>query len=69
MKTQEELKQQIVKEMEELEYKLIPPLNFEVVDITQMDYERRRAYYQTISKKALEIEFEKALEEFLKDKI
>ena len=69
MKTQEELKQQIVKEMEELEYKLIPPLNFEVLDISEMDYEKRRAYYQNISKKALEIEFEKALEEFLKDKI
>jgi hypothetical protein len=69
MKTQEELKEQIVKEMEELEYKLIPPLNFEVLDISEMDYEKRRAYYQNISKKALEIEFEKALEEFLKDKI
>ena len=69
MKTQEELKEQIVKEMEELEYKLIPPLNFEVLDISEMDYEARRAYYQNISKKALEIEFEKALEEFLKDKI
>ena len=33
MKTQEELKQQIVKEMEELEYKLITPFNFEVLDI------------------------------------
>lgn len=69
MKTQEELKQQIVKEMEELEYKLIPPLNFEVLDISEMDYEKRRAYYQNISKRALEEEFEKALEEFLKDKI
>jgi hypothetical protein len=69
MKTQEELKEQIIKEMEELEYKLIPPLNFEVLDISEMDYEKRRAYYQNISKKALEIEFEKALEEFLKDKI
>jgi hypothetical protein len=69
MKTQEELKEQIVKEMEELEYKLIPPLNFEVLDISEMNYDARMAYYQNISKKALEIEFEKALEEFLKDKI
>jgi len=68
MKTQEELKQQIVKEMEELEYKLIPPLNFEVLDISEMDYEKRIAYYQNISKKALEIEFEKALEEILNNK-
>jgi hypothetical protein len=56
-------------EMEELEYKLIPPLNFEVLDISEMDYEKRRAYYQNISKRALEEEFEKALEQFLKDKI
>ena len=68
MKTQEELKQQIQKEMEELEYKLIPPLNFEVVDISEMNYDSRMAYYQNISKKALEIEFEKAMNEFLKNK-
>jgi hypothetical protein len=55
--------------MEELEYKLIPPLNFEVLDISEMNYEARRAYYQNISKKALEIEFQKAVDEFLKDKI
>jgi hypothetical protein len=66
MKTQEELKQQIVKEMEELEFKLIPPMDFEVIDISEMNYEARRAYYQDISKKALEIEFEKVMNEFLK---
>ena len=55
--------------MQELEYKLIPPLSFEVLDISEMNYDARMAYYQNISKKALEIEFEKALEEFLKDKI
>jgi hypothetical protein len=66
MKTQAELKQQIVKEMEELEYKLIPPLDFEVLDISEMNYEARRAYYQNISKKALELEFEKVMNEFLK---
>ena len=69
MKTQEELKEQIVKEMEELEYKLIPPLNFEVLDISEYTYEKRIAYYQNISKIALDIEFEKAIEEILKDKI
>jgi hypothetical protein len=66
MKTQEELKQQIVKEMEELEFKLIPPMDFEVIDVSEMTYEARRAYYQNISKKALEIEFEKVMNEFLK---
>ena len=65
MKTQAELKQQIVKEMEELEYKLIPPMDFEVMDISEMKYEARKAYYQNISKKALELEFEKAFNELL----
>jgi hypothetical protein len=65
MKTQQELKAQIQKEMEELDYKLIPPLDFEVVDISEMKYEARMAYYQNISKKALEIEFEKVMDQFL----
>jgi len=69
MKTQEELKQQIVKEMEELEYKLIPPLNFEVLDVSEYTYEKRMAYYQNISKLALDVEFQKAIDELLKDKI
>ena len=68
MKTQEELKQQIQKEMEELEYKLIPPMDFEVLDISEMNYDARRAYYQNISKKALEIEFEKVMKQMLNDK-
>jgi hypothetical protein len=66
MKTQEQLKEQIQKEMEELEFKLIPPMDFEVIDVSEMTYEARIAYYQNISKKALEIEFEKAMNEFLK---
>ena len=66
MKTQEELKQQIVKEMEELEFKLIPPMDFEVIDVSEMTYEARIAYYQNIAKKALEIEFQKAVDELIK---
>ena len=66
MKTQEQLKEQIVKEMQELEYKLIPPMDFEVLDISEMNYDARRAYYQNISKKALEIEFEKVMNELEK---
>lgn len=68
MKTQQEIKEQIVKEMEELEYKLIPPMDFEVLDISEMNYDARRAYYQNISKKALEIEFEKVMKQMLNDK-
>lgn len=63
MKTQEELKEQILKEMEELGYKLIPPMDFEVIDISEMKYEARMAYYQNITKKALEIEFQKVFDE------
>ena len=69
MKTQEELKEQIVKEMEELGYKLLPPLNFEVLDVSEYTYEKRMAYYQNISKLALDVEFQKAIDELLKDKI
>jgi hypothetical protein len=65
MKTQEQIKEQIVKEMEELGYKLIPPMDFEVIDVTDMDFEKRKAYYQNISKKALEIEFKKAFDELI----
>ena len=65
MKTQEQIKEQIVKEMEELGYKLIPPMDFEVIDISEMDFEKRKAYYQNISKKALEIEFKKAFDELI----
>lgn len=68
MKTQEELKQQIQKEMEELEFKLIPPFDFEVIDVSEMSYEARIAYYQNISKKALEKEFERVLDELLNNK-
>ena len=69
MKTQEELKEQIVKEMQELEYKLIPPLNFEVLDISEMNYDARIAHYHNSSKIQFDIEFEKAIAEILKDKI
>lgn len=68
MKTQEELKEQITKEMEELGFKLIPPFNFEVVDVSEMSYEQRIAYYQNISKIALQKEFEKVFEEIINNK-
>lgn len=65
MKTQEQLKEQILKEMNELGYKAIPPLDFEVIDISEMNYEARMAYYQNITKIALEKEFEKVFQELL----
>ena len=63
MKTQEQIKEQILKEMEELGYKAIPPLDFEVIDISEMNYEARMAYYQNITKIALEKEFQKVFEQ------
>lgn len=63
MKTQEQIKEQILKEMEELGYKAIPPLDFEVIDISEMTYEARMAYYQNITKIALEKEFQKVFEQ------
>lgn len=68
MKTQEQIKEQILKEMEELGYKAIPPLDFEVIDISEMTYEARMAYYQNITKIALEKEFAKVFEELLNNK-
>lgn len=65
MKTQEQLKEQILKEMNELGYKAIPPLDFEVIDISDMTYEARMAYYQNITKLALEKEFNKVFNQFL----
>lgn len=64
MKTQEQIKEQITKEMEEMGYKLIPPFDFEVVDVSGMSFEARNSYYQNLSKRALEIEFQKVIKEF-----
>jgi hypothetical protein len=58
MDTQEELKKQIRKEMEELGYNPIPDMEkMEVVDITTLNYQGRMAYYQNLNKKALIKEF------------
>jgi hypothetical protein len=64
MKTQEELKQAIKAEMEELGYKLIPPFNMEVIDTEGKSLEERKAYYQNISKLALEAELKRAFVDF-----
>lgn len=62
MKTQKEIKEQIVKEMQEIGYKLIPPMDFELIDVSEMDFEKRNSYYQNISKKAIELEFQKEIQ-------
>ena len=57
--TQQQLKQWITEDMQSLDYKLIPPMEFEVLDCREYDEEKRKAYYQSITKKALELEFDK----------
>jgi protein associated with RNAse G/E len=57
--TQQQLKQWISEDMQSLGYKLIPPMEFEVLDCREYDEEKRKAYYQTLTKKALELEFDK----------
>jgi ribose 5-phosphate isomerase RpiB len=59
---QNELKEWITKDMQEMGYKLVPPFeSIEVVDCREYDTEKKKAYYQNISKLALEIEFDKAM--------
>jgi hypothetical protein len=58
MRTQEEIKKQIRKEMEELDYNFIPDLeSMEVIEVADIPYEGRMSYYQNLTKLQLEKEF------------
>ena len=59
--TQQELKQWITEDMKALGYKVVPPFDFEVIDCREYDSEQKQAYYQNLTKKALEMEFDKAM--------
>lgn len=59
MRTQEEIKKQIEKEMLELGYILIDIEEIEVVEVAELTYEARMSYYQNLNKLALEKEFKK----------
>jgi hypothetical protein len=62
MKSQQELKALITKEMQDMDYKLIPPFEgIEVLDITDYDEEKKKAYFQSLSKLALEKSFEEVM--------
>jgi hypothetical protein len=62
MKLQKELKALITKEMQDMDYKLIPPFEgIEVLDITDYDTEKKKAYFQSLSKLALEKAFEQQM--------
>jgi hypothetical protein len=57
MRTQEEIKKQIQKEMLELGYILLDLEDVEVVEVGELPYEGRMSYYQNLNKLALEREF------------
>jgi hypothetical protein len=60
--TQEQLKEWIKADMESMGYKLVPPFDsVSVIDCREYDTEKKKAYYQNLSKLALEIEFDKAI--------
>ena len=62
MKSQQELKALITKEMQDMDYKLIPPFEaIEVLDITDYDEDKKKAYFQNLSKLALEKAFEEQM--------
>jgi hypothetical protein len=62
MKSQQELKALITKEMQDMDYKLIPPFEtIEVLDITDYDEDKKKAYFQNLSKLALEKAFEQQM--------
>jgi hypothetical protein len=66
MKTQEELAQYITSDMESMGYKLIPDFTKvgELLDTQDWNSEKKRGYYQNLTKRALEIEFENLIKEF-----
>ena len=59
--TQEELKQWITEDMKAMDYKIEPPFDFEVIDCREYDTEQKKAYYQNLTKRALEQEFDKMM--------
>jgi hypothetical protein len=59
MRTQEEIKEQIQKEMLELGYILLELEEVEVIEVADLPYEGKIAYYQNLNKLALEKEFKK----------
>ena len=66
MKSQQELKALITKEMQDMDYKLIPPFEgITVLDITDYDEDKKKAYFQNLSKLALEKSFEEVMNKMM----
>ena len=71
MKTQADLANDIQKDMEEMGYLAIPDFSkvSDLIDTEGYDLEKKKAYYQNLSKLALEQAFDEMMDEFTKNKI
>jgi hypothetical protein len=71
MKTQQDLANDIQKDMEEMGYLAIPNFNkvSDLIDVSEYDLEKKKAYYQNLSKLALEQAFDELMNEFSNNKI
>lgn len=71
MKTQQDLANDIQKDMEQMGYIVIPDFSKvgDLIDTKDYDLEKKKAYYQNLSKLALEQAFDELLNEFGQNKI
>jgi hypothetical protein len=71
MKTQLELANEIQKDMEDMGFLAIPDFSKmgDLIDTQGYDLEKKKAYYQNLSKLALEQAFDEMLNEFGQNKI
>jgi hypothetical protein len=70
MKTQQDLANDIQKDMEQMGYIVIPDFSKVggLIDTKDYDLEKKKAYYQNLSKLALEQAFDEIMDEFTKNK-
>jgi hypothetical protein len=66
MKSQEELAIKIKEDMESMGYKIIPDFSKvgELLDIEKFTEPMKKGYYQNLTKRALEIEFDTLINKF-----
>ena len=71
MKTQADLANDIQKDMEQMGYLAIPDFSRvgDLIDTKDYDLEKKNAYYQNLSKLALEQAFDEMVHEFTNNKI
>ena len=71
MKTQQQLAETIQKDMEDMGFLAIPDFSKmgDLIDTEGYDLEKKKAYYQNLSKLALEQAFDEMMQEFTNNKI